>query len=129
MEVGAGSGVVELVEEAADLSAAAGGRKAAAFGKQIDFRNACGTLMADDLNDTGHGVGAVERAFSTVHDFDFIDVIESEVGKEEVAAREIHGSAVDEDFGKAGIAAVDKDGRKAADGAGSRESDAGLRGE
>src|SRR4029077_3419755 len=113
MKVGAGGGVVEFVEESADLGSAASGRKAAAFGEEIDFGNARGTLMADDLNDAGHGVGAVESALGTVNELDFVDVIEREIGIDEVAAGEIHGSAVDEDLGEAGIAAVNEEGGEA----------------
>ena len=76
-----------------------------------------------------HGVGAVESAFGAMDNFDFVDVVESQVGKKEVAAGKIDGSAVDEDFGEAGIATVDEDGGKTADGAGTGEANAGLRSE
>src|SRR5258707_5105960 len=85
--------------------------------------------MTDDLNHAGHGVGAVEGAFGGVNDLDFIDVIESKVRKNEVATRKVNGGAVNEDLGEAGIAAVDEDGGKATDGAGTGKGDAGLRGE
>ena len=81
------------------------------------------------MNDAGHGVGAVESAFGAMDDFHFVDVVESQVGKKEVAAGKIDGSAVDEDFGEARIATVDEDGGKTADGAGTGEANAGLRGE
>ena len=42
--------------------------------------------MADDLNDAGHGVGAVEGAFGAVNDFDFVHVVESEIGEIDVTA-------------------------------------------
>src|SRR5579864_3497195 len=129
MKVGAGDGVVEFVEESADLGSAACGRKATAFGEETDFGNPCGTLMADDLDDAGHGVGAVEGALGTVNELDFVDVIEREIGIDQVATREIHGSSVNEHFGEAGIAAVNEDGRETTDSAGSRETDACLCGE
>src|ERR1700746_3394778 len=128
MQIGAGDGVIESVEEPAHLGAATRGRKAAAFGEEIQFRNARGTLMADDLNDAGHGVSTIQSALRAVHKFDFVHVIEREIGINQVAAGEIHRCAVDENLGEAGIAAVNEDGREAADRAGSRETDAGLRG-
>jgi hypothetical protein len=129
MGVGASDGVVEFVEESADLGSATSGRKATALGEEIDFGNARGTLMANDLNDAGHGVGAIEGALGAVNELDFVDVIEREIGVDQVAAGEIHGSAVHEHFGKAGIAAVNEDGREATDRTGSSETDARLRGE
>src|SRR5207245_1700623 len=123
MEVGAGNGVVEFVEKAAELATTASGRKAAAFGEEIEFGNARGAMVADDLNDAGHGVGTVKSAFSAVNEFDLVNVIEGEVGKVHVAAGKIDGSAVEEDFREAGIAAIHEDGGQAAYGASASEAD------
>src|SRR2546429_1604051 len=46
-----------------------------------------------------HGVRPVKRAFGAVHDFNFVDVVESEVGEIHVAAGKIHGSSIDKHFG------------------------------
>src|SRR5712692_8454576 len=126
MKVRAGKRVVKFIEKPAHLYAAASGRKAAAFGEKIGFRYARGTLVADDLNDAGHSVGAIKGALCAMNDLDFVHVIEREIGKVRVATRKIHRSAVDEHFCKAGISAVDKDVCEAANGAGSREADARL---
>ncbi len=79
LKVGACGGVVEFAEETADLRAAAGGRKTAAFGKKIEFRNSRGALVAEDLYYAGHGVGTVKGAFGAMNDLDFVDVIEGEI--------------------------------------------------
>src|SRR5712672_384405 len=129
MEIGAGSGVIEFSEQAAELRATASGRKAAAFREEIEFGDARGALVADDLDYAGHGVRAIESALSAMNEFDLVNVIEGEVGKVHVAAGKIDGSAVNEDFCETGIAAVDEDGGQAADGAGAGETDTGLRGE
>src|SRR2546429_8998833 len=76
-----------------------------------------------------HGVRPVKRAFGAVHDFNFVDVVESEVGEIHVAAGKIHGSSIDKHFGESGVAAINKDGGKAADRAGARKADARLRGQ
>jgi len=129
MEVGAGGGVIEFAKQAAELAAAASGGESAAFGEQVEFRNSRGAPAADDLNDSGHGVRPVKRAFGAVHDFNFVDVVESEVGEIHVAAGKIHGSSIDKHFGESGVAAINKDGGKAADRAGARKADARLRGQ
>src|SRR5712692_9038679 len=82
--------------------------------------------MADNLNHAGHGVGAVEGAFGSVNDFDFVDVIEGQVRKIESATRFVDRSAIDEHFSEIGIAAIDEDGGKAAYGSCTREADSGL---
>src|SRR2546430_16342283 len=56
VKVRASRGKVEGANEAADLRAAAGGGKAATFSEKIEFGNAGGPPVADDLDYTGHGV-------------------------------------------------------------------------
>src|SRR5258708_14087710 len=105
MKVGAGGGVIEFAEKTAQLPGTASGGKAAAFGKQVEFRDMRGTLVADDLNYGGHGVGAVESAFCAMNDFDLVHVVEGEVGKIHGAAGAVDGTAVDQELCKAGISA------------------------
>ena len=129
VRVRAGSGIIQFAEQAAHSRAATGGGKATTFGEKIDLRNTGCAAMTDNLNYTGHGVGAVEGAFRTVDDFDLVDVVESEIGEVEVATGKIDGSTVDEHFGKGGAAAVNKDGGQTGDRSRAREADAGLRGQ
>src|SRR5882757_5710472 len=85
--------------------------------------------MTDDLNHAGHGVGAVQGAFSAMDDLHFVDVVESEIGEVEVPSGKVCRSAVDEHFSECGVATVNKDSGQAADHSGARKTDAGLRGE
>ncbi len=74
--------------------------------------------MRKHLDNAGDGVGAVEGAFSAAHHFNFVDVVEGDVGEVKGAAGEIHGGAVDEHFGLVGVAAVQENSGEAAFGAG-----------
>src|SRR5205823_5135992 len=103
---------------------AAHGRIAAAFCEEAGRGHPSGTAVGEDLYDAGHGVGAVERALRAVDDLDLIDVVEGEIGIIEVAAGVVHGRAIDEQFAEAGIAAVEENGREAADPAGACDGEA-----
>src|SRR5262249_33443628 len=118
--------VVEFVQESTELRSASSGSKTTAFCEQIDLGYARGTLMADDLDDAGHGVRAVKSALGAMNNLDFVDVIRSEICVDQVAARDIDRSAGDQHLGETGIAAVNEDRREAADRTGSRQADAGL---
>src|SRR5882762_5370059 len=80
--------------------------------------------MGKGLDYPGDGVGAVECAFGTAQDFDFIDVVEREIGKVKRAAGQIYCRAIDKHFGLIGIAAIQEDPGKAAFGAGAVDGDA-----
>src|SRR5215469_17324000 len=129
MEVGAGSRVIEFAKKAAELAAAASGRKTAAFGKEVECRNSRGALVADDLNYSGHGVRTVKRAFGAVHDFNLVDVVEGQVREIHVAARKIDRSPINKHLGEGGVAAIDKDGGQATDRTGACQAYARLRGQ
>ncbi len=122
-EVRGRAGIVERAEQAAELRAAAGGRKTAAFSEEIESGNSSFAAMRKHLNDAGDGVSAVEGAFGAAYDFDFVDVVEREVGEIKRAAGEIDGGAVDEHFGLVGVAAVQENSREPAFRAGAVDRD------
>src|SRR5580704_6489117 len=113
-EIGSCAGVVESADEAAELSATAAGGEAAAFGEGIESRDASFAAVGEELDDGGDGVGAVESAFRGANDFDFIDVVERDVGEVNEAPRQIYRRAVDQHFRLVGIAAVHEGGSRAA---------------
>src|SRR5260370_16191478 len=65
--------------------------------------------MAEELDDAGDGVRAVQRALRAVHHFDFVDVVERGVGKIKEAAGLVDRRSVDEEFGEVGVAAIQKE--------------------
>src|SRR5216684_9398932 len=85
-EVRGRAGIVERAEQAAELRAAAGSRKTAAFSEEIESGNSSFAAMRKHLNDAGGGVSAVEGAFGAAYEFDFVDVVEREVGEIKRAA-------------------------------------------
>src|SRR5215510_13145674 len=115
MEVGARRGIVEASKESANLRSPARGGIAATLGEETEFGNAGCAAVTDDLNYAGHGVGAVEGAFCAVDDFHFVDVVEGEIGIVEVATRLVDGSAINQNFCEAGIAAVQEESGEAAE--------------
>ena len=72
------------------------------------LRGLRGAAMRENLDDAVHGVRAVERAGGSVHDFDFVDVFEGEIGEIDRAARLVHRRSVDEHFRVIRIAAVEE---------------------
>ncbi len=100
MEIRTRGGVIEATEQSADLRTPASGREAAAFAEEIKLRNAGFAAMAEELDDSGNRVGAVQGAFRAMHHFDFVDVIERRVGKIEETARLVERRAVDQKFGE-----------------------------
>src|SRR5882762_5135492 len=85
--------------------------------------------MRENLNDSIHRVGTIESAFGAMNDFNFLDVVERQVGEIDQAARQIDGSAVDKHFGVIRVAAVEEERSLAAFGTGAAQAEAGLRGE
>ena len=129
MKVGAGRGIIEPAGQAADMCAPSGRGKAAAFREEVDLGNAGCPAMTDDLDHAGHGISAVESAFSAVDNFDLVDVVEGEVGEVKVPAGKIDGSAIYQDFCESRIASVNKDGGEPPNCSRARKADAVLRGE
>ncbi len=125
LEIGTGERVIERAENTSDQSATARGRVAAAFGEEIELGNAGGAAMAEKLNDTGDGIGAVERTLCAVDDFELVNVVEGLTGEIEEAAGLVEGRAVDEEFGEIGIAAVEEESCETAFAAGACDSGAG----
>ncbi len=86
LKIGASEGVIERAEKAGNQSTAARGRITAALGEEIQLGNARGAAMAEELNDAGDGIGAVESAFSAVNDFELVNIVEGLIGEIEEAA-------------------------------------------
>ena len=128
VKVRASRGKVEGANEAADLRAAAGGGKAATFSEKIEFGNAGGPPVADDLDYTGHGVRTVEGAFSSVDNFDFVYIVERQIGVVEIASRQVDGRAINQNFREAGVAAIKEKRSQAAEASGTGDGDSRLRG-
>src|ERR1700739_4794733 len=78
--------IIESAKQAGKLRAAVAGGEIAAVRERREFRNARGSAVGENLNHTIHGVRSVERAFRSVDDFNFVDVVEREVGKIDEAA-------------------------------------------
>src|SRR2546430_4908563 len=125
LEIGARKGVVKRAEKAGHQSTAARGGIAAAFGEKIEFGNARGAAMAEELDDARHVIGAVESAFGAVDDFELVDVVEGLVGKIEEAAGFVEWRAVNEEFCAIGVAAIEEKGGETSFAAGESDSDAG----
>src|SRR4029077_9962730 len=122
-EVRGRTGIVERAEQATEPRAAARGGKAAAFGEEIESGNVSFPAMRKHLNNPRGRVGAVESAFGAAHHFDFVDVVEREVGEVERAAGKIYGGAVDEHFGLVGVAAIQENSGEPAFRAGAVDGD------
>lgn len=127
LEIGSGSGVIEFAEQSAELRAALTGRETAAIGVNAEFRDARRAAMREELDDAINGVGAVHGAFGAADDFDFIDVVEGEVGKIYRAAGGIDGGTIDEHLGEIRIAAIEKNGGGAAFGTGASDGNVGRK--
>ena len=125
LEIGAREGVIESAEEASDQTTAARGGIAAAFGEEIEFGNARGAAMAEELDDARNRIRAVESAFGAVDDFELVDVVEGLVGKIEEAAGFVEWRAVNEEFCEIGVAAIEEKGGETSFAAGA--SDGGAR--
>ena len=110
LQIGCGGGIVERAEQSAELCAATPRGKIAAFTKETEFGNAGGTTMGEDLDDAGNRICAVNGAFSTADNLDFVDVIECEVREVHSAAGWIDGRAVHEHFGEIGIPTIEENG-------------------
>src|SRR5260370_33884035 len=85
--------------------------------------------MRENLNDSSHGVGTRESAFGAMNDFNFLDVVERQVGEIDEPAGQVDGSAVHKDLGVIRVAAIEKERSLAAFGARAAQAEAGLRGE
>src|ERR1700719_583557 len=115
MEIRAGCGIIEASERAAKLCPTAYGGKASTLREEGHFGNPRRSAMCENLNDARDCVCSVQRTFGAMHDLDFIHVVEREVGKVHVAAREINRCSVDKHFRKAGISTIEKNGGQTAD--------------
>src|SRR5216684_7756635 len=104
------SRIIKATEKAADLRAAATGIVTSALTEYGYFGYARGAAMGNDLNHSSDGVGAVDRAFGATNDFDFVYVVEREVGKIHGVAGFVDRRSVNQHFGVAGIPAVQKNG-------------------
>src|SRR5712691_10215436 len=98
---------------------------AAAFGEEIELGNTRAAAMAEELNDAGDGVGAIQGAFGAVDDFELVNVVEGLIGEIEEAAGLVEGRAVNEDLGEVRVAAVEEKCREAAFAAGASDGGAG----
>jgi len=83
--------------------------------------------MRENLNDARHRVCSVQSAFGAMDNLDFIHVVEREVGKVQVTARQINRCSVDQHFRKAGIPTIKKDGGQTADRTGAGDGNSRLR--
>jgi len=81
--------------------------------------------VGEELYDAGDGVTAVDGAFGSAHDFHLVDVFSGDAGEIHPAAGRIDGRAVNENLGEVGIAAVEKNRGRTAEGAGTADGDAG----
>src|SRR5262249_16107678 len=118
-------GIIEVADEAAELRAAASGIEISAFGKEGGFGNARCAAMSENLNDAGNRVGAVDRGLGAAHDFDFVNVVEREVGEVHGVAVCVYRVAVDQDLAVGGAAAIEEDRGRAAFGPGATDGNAG----
>ena len=91
------------------MRTAAPGRKAAAFAKEIYLGDTGLTAVAEELNDSGNRVGAVQGALRAVHHFDFVDVIERRVGKIEESAGFVERCAIHQEFSEVRVPAVEEE--------------------
>src|SRR6185437_15851499 len=65
--------------------------------------------LADDINDTSHGVGSVERALRAARNFDVIYAVDAEGGEIKIATELIQLDPVDHDEVVVGVAASNED--------------------
>src|SRR5258707_13132381 len=85
--------------------------------------------MRENLNDSIHRVGTIESAFGAMNDFNFLNVVERQVGEIDEPAGQVDGRAVHKDLGVIRVAAIEKERSLAALGARAAQAEAGLRGE
>ena len=105
-EIGNRGGIIESSKQAGKFRAAVARSEISAIGEGREFRNARGSAMRENLDHSIHRVRTVERAFRAVHDFNFVDVVEREIGEIDQAAGLIGGHAVHQHLGVIRIAAV-----------------------
>src|SRR6266403_5005042 len=74
----------------------------------------CFAAVSKCLDHTRDCVGAIEGAFCATNYLDFIDVVESEVGKIKRATGKVYGGAVDQNLGLIRIATVQENTGEAA---------------
>ncbi len=86
-EIGNSGGIIESSKQAGKVRAAAARGEIAAVRERREFRNARRPAMRENLNHSIHRVRSVERAFGAVDHFNFVDVVEREVGEIDEAAR------------------------------------------
>src|SRR4029077_7251655 len=78
VEIGSGRGIIEAAQRTAKLRTTARGGKASALSEEIRFGNTRRSAARENLNDAGHCVCSVQRAFSAVHDLDLLHVVQRE---------------------------------------------------
>src|SRR5258708_15782739 len=83
--------------------------------------------MRENLNDSIHRVGTIESAFGAMNDFNFLDVVERQVGEIDEPAGQVDGSAVHKHLGVIRVAAIEKERSLAALGPRAAQAEAGLR--
>jgi len=81
LEIRTRGGVIEATEQSADLRTPRPEEKLPPSPKRLSSGMRVFAAMAEELDDSGNRVGAVQGAFRAMHHFDFVDVIERRVGK------------------------------------------------
>src|SRR5258707_15638569 len=85
--------------------------------------------MRENLNDSIHRVGTIESAFGAMNYFNFLDVVERQVGEIDEPAGQVDGRAVHKDLGVIRVAAIEKERSLAGLGTRAAQVEDGLRGE
>ena len=93
-KIGRRGRIIKTAHQPAQLRSAARGGESAAFGQQNELWPPRRAAVGEDLHHAGHGVGAVQRAFSPAHHLDLLHIVQSEIGKIDGAAGFVHGGTV-----------------------------------
>src|SRR5208283_1993052 len=125
LEIGCRTGVIEFPQETAEIGATARGGETPAFGIKVGRRDARFASMGKELDNAGNSVAAIDRAFGTAHNFNFVDIFRGETGEIHGTPGGIDGRAVHKNLGEIGVAAVQEERRGAAKGAGMAKGSAG----
>ena len=103
-----------------ERGAAGGGAEVAAVGGEAELGDSGAAGAGPDLDDAGHGVGAVERALRAADEFEAIDFGERDGAEVGGLAGGVDGDAIDDEFVVGGFAAADEERGDAAALAGGR---------
>ena len=106
---------------------AVSGGEISSVGAEAKFGNLRGAVAGPDLDDAGHGVGAVERALGAADKLHAIGLIQRESAEVEGASGFVDGDAVDDDFVVARFTAADEERGQASALAGSVDDRAGKK--